>query len=165
MPRRTTTAPWRPPSHRRHGRGHATRDPSSQPGDGACGRCGFWRRHRHAPPCCRGLHGLRRNDRGRGVRMTPQASTHLVTERIVEPEPGAILSPRAPGRIGRLPMRPIVWHQAPGAAAPPPLLTAIHDLAHGGCAGAPTRLFGRQEGFQKLPRVGGDIRGVGQAPG
>jgi ferredoxin len=38
------------------------------------------------------------------------------TALIVETDPGAILAPGAKGLIGRLPMRQIMGHQAPGTA-------------------------------------------------
>ena len=49
--------------------------------------------------------------------MTPHARADLVTQLIVNSEPGAVVTPGAKGLIGRLPVRQIMRHQAPGTAA------------------------------------------------
>jgi len=61
--------------------------------------------------------------------MAPQARADLVTELIVHAAPGAILAPGAAGLRGRLPMRPIVRHAPPGAAATQDVLAAMEHLA------------------------------------
>ena len=56
-------------------------------------------------PLSGGFDRLRLDDRGGGVPVTPHAGTDRVAELIVNPEPGAIVAPGAPGLIRRLPMR------------------------------------------------------------
>ncbi len=106
------------PSGLRGARGHATGEPSSRRGDGACGRCVASRQHRRGPPCFGGLHRWRIDHGGRRLGMAPHAGAHGFTELIVDAPPGAILTPGAQIVLGRLPRRQIMRHQAPGTAGP-----------------------------------------------
>jgi hypothetical protein len=95
--------------------------------------------------------------------MTPHARTQVVAELIVNPEPGAILAPGAPGLLGRLPLGQIMRHQAPGTAGAEHILNAIEHLPQGVLAGATASVFRRQERLQDVPLLVRQIRCVGQA--
>lgn len=164
-PRPRARAPWPPHAERRRGPGHAGGDPSSQQGEGVCGHGASSPQRRRGPPVFGGLHCLGLNDRRRRVGLAPHGRATLGAQWLVEAEPGAVRLPGADALIGGLPVRQIVGHQAPGAAAPPHLVKAMHDLSQGVLAGATPSLFGRQEGGQHLPLLVGAIRGVSQASG
>ena len=95
--------------------------------------------------------------------MAAHGGADLVAELIVNPEPGAILAPGAKRLIGRLPMRQIVRHQAPGTAAAQHILDAIEHLPHRVLAGSTPRLFWRQQGRQNLPLLISQVSRIGQA--
>ena len=94
--------------------------------------------------------------------MAAHARAHGVAELIVNPEPGAILPPGAPGLIGRLPLGQIVRHQPPGTAATQHRLDTIEHLPHRVFAGATAGLFWRQQGRQDLPLLIGQVCRVGR---
>jgi hypothetical protein len=130
-----------------------------------CGPCVASRHHRRGSPFFGGPDRWRINNRGRRVGVTPHAGTALAAELIVEPPPGPIVAPGATGLIGGLPMRQIVRHHAPRAAAAQHILAAIEHLPQGVCAGTPPGLGRRQEGLQDLPLLIGQVSRVGQTLG
>ena len=77
--------------------------------------------------------------------MTAHAHADLLTEVVMNAEPGAILAPGAQGLVGGLPMRQIMGHQALGAAAAQHILEAIDHLPHRVFAGSSSWLFRREQ--------------------
>jgi hypothetical protein len=80
----------------------------------------------------------------------------------MEAHPRAILAPGAKGLRGRLPLRQIMRHHAPGPATAQHLLDAIDDCTPRVLAGSPAGLFWRPERFQDLPLLIGHVGRRGQ---
>jgi hypothetical protein len=95
--------------------------------------------------------------------MAPHTGANQVAQLIMEANPCAILAPGAKGLIGRLPLRQIMRHHAPGTATAQHLWDAIDDFTHRVFSGSTAGLLRRQQGLQDLPCLIAQVCRVRQA--